>query len=1323
MFVGEGCVLAPTMECLCTHLTDFKAAENLEVGELGPPDIQAPDMSDMLKVSLADILKSAVLLGCTFGIIGFATFSAMSANNRMHGQRQTILTKLIEQTGNGMYGFKDFGGTWTWSLFEEDRVEGIKRLSERLRRMQRNKLAAVREKKLDLRQEKLVFCIAKGELSAKERRAQMVLFTSAQQAQIMQRSIAAKTLLDMNLSSPLEELQRARAGGHAHKIRKAEHLLEKKWARRWQRRVQETRLVLDIAHQRTDRREWRVALSVMNKADRHALLKRVVVAKSLAKMQRLLCSPMAQLAQARRVGDPHAIRKAEGLLTAKCIKKWKQRAGFVDPPPACTASAEPRLHRTTLVQKVVGLVSRSPSPAEAGDEEPALPLMQRASSPALMMISRAASPIVNVAKVLASRASSPAWRSSGESTPPMQGSQTVWSAEDGQERLGAEPVAEGRVHHAQGANAKRKTGKKLHTTRAAPEILTLRQQHGQLAPFSSASIKDQAQASAGRRLSSSSSGTAVAHAGNPALGSSSRDTQREVMAEASLEWRSSPREVSPVSQAQSRQRSEEDSWRQQGSDEEEGDAGSDCDTEDAERWRQTPDLGLLSEENTVLRVQHPAAPQAPLPSNRRGMLAAGSRMLQQAQTAGAKDVLRVRLAPPEGAAADKPVMRGTPPGGQLMSLEGIQEKLVPPPSDTSDTSGVASRASSARSARASGSSQQGPREASPQAAGAQVRDVPLIVLEGESREDSVQMAKLMSLLGRSNEWEVPRDNADAAPRQAERRGLSTDLEDVDWSDDEADVAKVTNALALLDANLERAEVEKKGPQRKSPARAKPREAVAQQAHHAMHAMLELTAHDPDSLQLDVGDSDTAALAGEEAPAKKLTAYTDDHLPKKKRTNKHVGSVRTPPESPEPSDEEEEVEEAEELDQLITDQCGTIEEQETELDSEGRSAFVVSVNALKLTETDVRRKAGEERAMKMIRDGKKEDAEEGEERVLAHFEKYRERMGDNRRDDRRMQLAMEYADKLDPVSRFLLHRYVDARQRKKRERMDPSSRNMTIRSFFGRKAKGGGGADEISDAVGAKRTDPKELRRRLRIMSVKIRCVSAFVGMWRDFQDLHSSRNLCELLGENLTSMSIAIPIDAMREMVFLRKPGTACGIQALWSKALKKQQQVTQEEKVLQTLNLFGAGIGGGGNGKQQGKGKSKAAVELALPLERMIGTALVLAFLDASKIVIRQQVEAQLMRASEVSWERPTPRPISWYTDAFMVMLTSNIKIRGWYHRSTLWNLVFLQNSDGSFNLTAALATILAAGNLMGRLKYDANTSLDIFDLKFALPYELMQR
>eukprot|EP00854_Cymbomonas_tetramitiformis_P003946 gene3946-4911_t len=112
---------------------------------------------------------------------------------------------------------------------------------------------------------------------------------------------------------------------------------------------------------------------------------------------------------------------------------------------------------------------------------------------------------------------------------------------------------------------------------------------------------------------------------------------------------------------------------------------------------------------------------------------------------------------------------------------------------------------------------------------------------------------------------------------------------------------------------------------------------------------------------------------------------------------------------------------------------------------------------------------------------------------------------------------------------------------------------------------------------------------------------------------------------------------------------------------------------------------------RRYSKGKREA-----LPLERMLGTALVLAAMAARKLLSDEELKRQMTLAAAQPWRHPPGRGFLWYLMVFKQMIPMNLGSQGWYNRVRLWNLVLLQHADGSFTAdgTGDLATALHAGD-----------------------------
>ncbi|KAK3265256.1 hypothetical protein CYMTET_26044, partial [Cymbomonas tetramitiformis] len=79
-FVGAGCEWGSHVHCLCTHLTDFKATQDQELGSTEPPKGSFISAEDMASLSLSDVLKSTLLLGILAGLMGGAILLAQLSN-------------------------------------------------------------------------------------------------------------------------------------------------------------------------------------------------------------------------------------------------------------------------------------------------------------------------------------------------------------------------------------------------------------------------------------------------------------------------------------------------------------------------------------------------------------------------------------------------------------------------------------------------------------------------------------------------------------------------------------------------------------------------------------------------------------------------------------------------------------------------------------------------------------------------------------------------------------------------------------------------------------------------------------------------------------------------------------------------------------------------------------------------------------------------------------------------------------------------------------------------------------------------------------------
>ncbi|KAK3282953.1 hypothetical protein CYMTET_9333 [Cymbomonas tetramitiformis] len=204
-----------------------------------------------------------------------------------------------------------------------------------------------------------------------------------------------------------------------------------------------------------------------------------------------------------------------------------------------------------------------------------------------------------------------------------------------------------------------------------------------------------------------------------------------------------------------------------------------------------------------------------------------------------------------------------------------------------------------------------------------------------------------------------------------------------------------------------------------------------------------------------------------------------------------------------------------------------------------------------------------------------------------------------------------------------------------------------------------------------------LRFRLKIMSIMVKLL-------QEVQDLNQSRHLCSLLNLNFTIMQLRVPIAALRMMA---------------------------QKEAMQSSYRDGR------------KSDEHTPTEARQPQERMIGTAMVLAYLEVTRTVKAEQISAQVRQLEEVKWEE-TGKSFRWMMSVFRVMMLRHVQRRdkeGWLRCTALWNLLFLQQSDGSFLLTESLATLLHAGDTGEIVHLNPFKTLNISQLEATTPAELL--
>eukprot|EP00854_Cymbomonas_tetramitiformis_P003392 gene3392-4270_t len=229
-----------------------------------------------------------------------------------------------------------------------------------------------------------------------------------------------------------------------------------------------------------------------------------------------------------------------------------------------------------------------------------------------------------------------------------------------------------------------------------------------------------------------------------------------------------------------------------------------------------------------------------------------------------------------------------------------------------------------------------------------------------------------------------------------------------------------------------------------------------------------------------------------------------------------------------------------------------------------------------------------------------------------------------------------------------------------------------------------------DPAPVKAWDPT-LRRRL---CVRLRAVCVMIRILHETQDLSQSNHLCKLLNLSMTSMRLRIPMEEMRQMVKDNVELGAMASNETFSNALDERKSGFLQDaarKSHKKMVLI----------RKNRKHKLRRASNFREthtsaqeePLESMIGTAVVIAYLETTRVVKAHQLELQVKSLNKTEWEFKG-QTFMWYLTAFRVMMSTIHSKTGWFYRCIIWNLLFLQQRNGSFRISSTLATVLAAGD-----------------------------
>ncbi|KAK3257021.1 hypothetical protein CYMTET_33877, partial [Cymbomonas tetramitiformis] len=115
-FEGDGCVWAKEAACLCTHLTDFAAAQQTEVGGTQPPDrVSSYSTDDMTRLNMTELKQSVVLLSVLAIFMLGAPLMYFMSNYFHNRERLQLLLKMVDSQGQT---FREIESMWTWSIVD-----------------------------------------------------------------------------------------------------------------------------------------------------------------------------------------------------------------------------------------------------------------------------------------------------------------------------------------------------------------------------------------------------------------------------------------------------------------------------------------------------------------------------------------------------------------------------------------------------------------------------------------------------------------------------------------------------------------------------------------------------------------------------------------------------------------------------------------------------------------------------------------------------------------------------------------------------------------------------------------------------------------------------------------------------------------------------------------------------------------------------------------------------------------------------------------------------------------------------------------------------
>eukprot|EP00854_Cymbomonas_tetramitiformis_P006013 gene6013-7225_t len=221
------------------------------------------------------------------------------------------------------------------------------------------------------------------------------------------------------------------------------------------------------------------------------------------------------------------------------------------------------------------------------------------------------------------------------------------------------------------------------------------------------------------------------------------------------------------------------------------------------------------------------------------------------------------------------------------------------------------------------------------------------------------------------------------------------------------------------------------------------------------------------------------------------------------------------------------------------------------------------------------------------------------------------------------------------------------------------------------------------------------------------------------EDLGSSAFLCKAVGIELSQLLLCVPVDYIKDSSTHRQKVTSKMSKILQTKPTSKKLVTARKPR----RELHGKKAANVKPSATPTKKIHLSSWDLSqLSTERLLGTALVHAFLLQNPFLVDKLVAEHIRPATKMPWQGTSTSKFRVYKRIFQELL-AECHQSGWYHASSLFKLVFLQSDNGSFELSQDLANTLRVGEPNESVADTTALTFDLNALKEAMPPSLVAR